>query len=93
MKRWWVDGKVPMSTMQVHETDEPVYLASDVDRLRTEGRERVAKLISDSILREMRKWDGVGGPELVSQMGAYIDKTAKRIVPRIISALFDEVKQ
>jgi len=72
--------------------DGPWVKWSDVVDLRIEGRERVAKRISDSILREMRKWDGVGGRELASQMRGYIEKTARQIVPRILSTLFDEVK-
>jgi hypothetical protein len=56
------------------------YLASDVNRLRTEGRERVARLLVNNL--------GYGGwPEKESP-----PKWAWRETDNILSALFGEVK-
>jgi hypothetical protein len=54
-------------------------------------RQRIAKMIADSVLREMRKWDGVGGPELASQMGYKIDSVARRLSGKIVR-IFTEDK-
>lgn len=56
-----------------------------------EQKKRIAKMIADSILREMRKWDGVGGPELASQMGYKIDSVAGRLSGKIVK-MFEEEK-
>lgn len=55
-----------------------------------EQKKRIAKMIADSILREMRKWDGVGGPELASQMGYKIDSVARRLSVKIVKMFGEE---
>ena len=74
MKKYWVFS----IDLQEHEgaADTQVYLASDIDRLRTEGSGKVCVILDDMIMDYM---DEDGDHET---MGHYAD--------RILSALFDE---